>query len=556
MESVGTMESEGPVAIQTPEPITSQALTFSEIYAKDIIDPLSEMLAPDGRAEIYPVPDQLASKTLILTGPTSIIDLIVASMGDELQTVQDPALLPPPAQETQPDTPEEAMETLRTDEAPDMGQASELSGNAAEVRDTHEHDIERPEVYEEEPVSGNDGEIVQTYIYHMRHGTASAMKYQLDQLYGGGDDDDNDDDSPSSRPKFIASDQVGESPVGAIIFDPDEYEYDEDSEHRTAWEDIADVPGSLGNYLMIRATPSQYAEISAILEQIDAYPVQVFLNVLIAEVTLLDTETISIDQSLLGQSQIGAGGEQDALSSFFSTNFDTSTQGFQYALLAPGRYLMKLRALATQNRLRLLSNPHIFVRNNRKAKIFVGEDIPVVTTERVDSGTSEKVETKSTGITLIVLPRVHPDGFINLEVLQEVSEVGSENYAGTEQVSITKRKTRTAFDMADNSLAVLGGLISETQEEVVQGIPLLKDIPLLGMLFKSTYTRSRRTELFIIIQAEVLHTSGDIDDVYERVREKSADWLEPEQPYIESYENRVTRKLQELWQKSGRGDYE
>ncbi len=544
VEPEAQQEQQVESAIETmmPEadPVISKALIFKDMYAKDVAGLLEGLLGPGGETRIHPVPDEDTSKTLIITGKTSELDVISSTMQDELESIQDAASLPPVgAQVVSAPTPGRTA-------TPAPGRTPGFSGQQQGLQDAS---------------AGGQ----QTYIYHVQHGTASALKFLLDQIYGNaapqtGSRQQSRSMTPGAQqtaqsPQFIATDALVASAQGRSSTGSTSRGGSDTSVN--PWDDIPDNVDSMGNLLIIKATSSQYAEILQLIQEVDVLPVQVLLNVLIAELTLLDEEVFGVEETFFGQGQVSTGGEQNAVVSLSSSEFsevadlvdNAVPEGFRYALLAPGRFLIKLRAFVSENRLRLLSNPHVFVRNNRKAKIYIGEDIPVVTTDLDRNGNPvEKVEEKKTGITLAVLPCVHPDGTIHLEVAQDVSDVGSQNYANTGQASIVRRRTRTTFDMFDNSMVMLGGQVSENQEELIKGIPLLKDLPLFGKLFQSSTIQSRRTELIVVIRAQIVRTFQEQQSIYKRVHERAKDWLDvpPDKPFIESNEDKLERKLREL----------
>jgi len=311
---------------------------------------------------------------------------------------------------------------------------------------------------------------------------------------------------------------------------------------------FTDFPQSTENFLIILATPAQYADITALLQEIDVQPLQVYLSLLIAEVEIEDTELFSLESTFLGQEQVSIGGESDSLSSLFSLQFPSVESlggNFQYAILAPGRLLLRLQALASQNRVKVLSTPRLFVRNNRKARIFIGSVTSVPEVEQLDQDT-DKVTTQykdqETGIMLAVIPKIHHDT-INLEIVQEVSRTSFLSYARTGQTALDKRQLRTSLDLEPGMPLVLGGYISELQTDMEGGIPLLKDIPILGKLFKSTYTATHKSELLVIITAKIVATPADKAALTNEIYKS---WLTPEHPDFETQDQKVKRILRNL----------
>ena len=529
------------------DPIVTQTLIFKHLRSNEVENVLKDILKPEESALAFPQREKDASRILLITAHTSTIIAIVQALHDELDETQ---TLPVNAQTLEVQTFDQNPPPENTEEnADDLTETPEESSteeNGDELTETPEEtSLEYHDQQERTSIEPTER---QRYIYYVKHGTASALKKILDKVFQSDENqeleygmDEQMPDEQTAAPRFVASD----------IADEDEYG-DGYSEYSTIeWDDLEDSPQAFGNFLTILATPEQYADISAYLQKIDAQPLQVFLSMTIAEVTLLNEEIFGIEETLVGKGQITTGGETNAVVSSLSTEFTDvadSMTGFRYALLSPGRFLMKLRALATENRLRLISSPQLFVRNNRKALIYIGETIPVVT--YIESEESDRlisqVDEEETGISLAIVPSIHPDGYINIELVQEVANVGSENYGNTGQASFVKRQLRTSFDLMDGEYLLLGGLISQNQEEIESGVPLLRNLPLFGRLFKSTQTVWRRTELILYLNAEIVTTSQQGTDIYHRESAKKQWWLSPEEPFIESYEERIQRKLRNL----------
>ncbi len=272
------------------------------------------------------------------------------------------------------------------------------------------------------------------------------------------------------------------------------------------------------NAFMIIATAEQYDEIQQVLNDIDSRPLQVFLGVSIVEVTLRDDEEFGIQHRFLNQGQVTIGGETNSVESIAETVFSevrplaqgaTQPEGFTYLLSAPGRLSAALRALVTENRARILSDPYIYVRNNQEARINIGEEIPILTFT-VDEGIiTQNIDYRQTGIIMTVTPQINPEGSVVLNLTQEVSDVGTESYGATGAASFNTRETETSLVVQDKSTILIGGLIGKRRSHIESGVPVLKDIPLLGRLFRATDTTIQRQELIILINTEIVRDPAD-----------------------------------------------
>ena len=163
----------------------------------------------------------------------------------------------------------------------------------------------------------------------------------------------------------------------------------------------------------------------------------------------------------------------------------------------------------------ILSAPHILATNNKEAKIDVGQEVPILTsqTSTTTTGTDAittqptDIEYRSTGIIMTVTPHINDGGYVTLDVLQEVSEAQENTLGGTTSPIIRKRTAKTTMVVKDNQTLVVGGLIAEKRNNSQEGLPWLKNIPFLGYLFGSTTTTVTRTELVLLITPHVVKTS-------------------------------------------------
>jgi general secretion pathway protein D len=123
------------------------------------------------------------------------------------------------------------------------------------------------------------------------------------------------------------------------------------------------------------------------------------------------------------------------------------------------------------------------------------------------------------GTQLTIIPTINEDGYVSFRILQEVSQLTQQTVeAALGAQIISTREAETSALVADGETVVIGGLIDTGSEVVESGVPLLKDIPLLGYLFKSQTTRKFRTELAIFVTPYVVFSDEDAADLLERER--------------------------------------
>ena len=160
----------------------------------------------------------------------------------------------------------------------------------------------------------------------------------------------------------------------------------------------------------------------------------------------------------------------------------------------------------TDKNAKVLSNPKLLVLNNREATIDIVEEIPYLESATTSSSTGDISGTtafKQVGIKLKVKPQINRDGSIVLEVSPEQSYRTGEAIDNTPVINTSK--STTTLMLKSGETAAIGGLIRENEDETINKVPLLGDIPLLGYLFKNHIKNKTRYELTIFITAKIVN---------------------------------------------------
>lgn len=258
------------------------------------------------------------------------------------------------------------------------------------------------------------------------------------------------------------------------------------------------IPDEATNSLIIRASLSEYADSLEILKNIDVYPQQVLLEVLVGEVNLKDDLKLGIDWQW---TQPGGEYSQTAtLQPGFLVN------NFSYLIEKTGRVTAAFRALAENGRASVLSSPSVIATNGKKSKINVVDQVPI-TTSILNSATNPPVTTttveyRDVGVILSFTPFINDEGLVTLEIEQEVSDVNTLS-PGTNP-TFFKRSISTNLVASQDQSIVLGGLVKERKSLDRAGLPWIYKIPLLGWLFGSREDSITRDELLIFITPRVI----------------------------------------------------
>jgi general secretion pathway protein D len=167
---------------------------------------------------------------------------------------------------------------------------------------------------------------------------------------------------------------------------------------------------------------------------------------------------------------------------------------------------------------RVISAPKLVVLNNHDADLEVGDEVPItvqtsVSTTDANAPVVSSIQMQDTGVILHVTPRANKSGQIILDVDQEVSNVVATTTSSINSPTIQQRKISTTVAVHDGETVALGGLISDSRSNTRDGIPFLRQLPVLGNLFGSTNKQGTRTELIVLLTPRVIRSSSESEDV-------------------------------------------
>ncbi len=294
------------------------------------------------------------------------------------------------------------------------------------------------------------------------------------------------------------------------------------------------------NLLVILALPEDYEIIKEAIKRIDIIPRQVVIEGVIAEVSLTDDLSLGISWSLqlrpgnmkgfFGKIAGTTGYNIPGATGIVSTppaSTDTGAGQFTFSGTVGEDFKAVINMLATQDKAKLLAVPHVLVSDNKEARIQVGEQVPIVTSESYTTSTSttySTVQYKDIGIILKVKPRINEGGLVSLDLTQEISSYSIKAIAGSETgVVVSKTEAQTSLVVQNGQTIIIGGLIREDRGDTRAGIPLLSRIPVLGYLFGKTDQTNHRKELIILLTPRVITnlaeaqavTTGYVDTITE-----------------------------------------
>ena len=289
------------------------------------------------------------------------------------------------------------------------------------------------------------------------------------------------------------------------------------------------------NSLIITAPEPQYRQLRAVIDRLDARRAQVFVESLIAEVNADKAAEFGIQW----QGPIGNKGDKNI--GLLGTNFtlggpnifDLATkaagtvapaQGLNFGVARNigGVYLLGFlaRFLETNGDGNILSTPNLLTLDNEEAKIVIGQNVPFVTGQFTNTGSSsgsvnpfQTIERKDVGLTLRVKPQISENGTVKLQIFQEVSSVDPASVNSPSGIITNKRSIESNVLVDDGGIVVLGGLLQDEYARNQDKVPGIGDVPLFGNLFKSETRSRKKTNLMVFLRPIVVRDAQQSDDL-------------------------------------------
>lgn len=340
------------------------------------------------------------------------------------------------------------------------------------------------------------GTSLRSFVYNVRHSTASDIGAVVSQVLGGYQG------SSSSNEQVKNDSNAGQSNTRRIP-------------SVTSGSNLRLVVDEQHNSLVFVGSAQAYKTAHQLLEKLDVPAKQVLLEVTVADLTLNNNTQLGVEWEFensgsdgildgrggtLGRLGIGAGG-------FTYTAFDASSN-----------IRARINTLATKGQAKILSSPRLLAVDNEEARIQVGTQIAVISSENTDDSVNGIVRSFNyidTGVILSFIPTVMADGVVRLKMSQEVSSPGP---SANNTPPINTRSVETTLIAKSGSTIMIGGLISSTDTVNDEQIPLLGDIPILGALFRGREVIDDSTEMVVLITPHVIEAPLQIEALTESFR--------------------------------------
>lgn len=318
------------------------------------------------------------------------------------------------------------------------------------------------------------------------------------------------------------------------------------------------------NSLIITATPAILQNLLVVVRQLDVRRAQVLVEAIIAEVennkaqqlgVQWITEGLSGNVGPVGLINFGspASGIVDIAGAIYNkqtpatTNLNGITAGVgRYNAGGAFNFAVLLQALAADRSTNVLSTPSLVTLDNQEAQIHVGQNVPFVTGQYTNTGSTtgvtnpfQTIQRQDVGIKLKVKPQINEGNSIKLDIEQEVSSLVTDK-VGTADVVTNTRSLKTSVMVEDRNVLVLGGLIDETLTDNQQKVPLLGDIPILGALFRSQGTQKVKRNLMIFLHPKIMRNAETEQQIssskYNYMRAQQLSHQASDVPFVEKQE--------------------
>ena len=275
------------------------------------------------------------------------------------------------------------------------------------------------------------------------------------------------------------------------------------------------------NVIVMKDTVDAVRLAEQLVESVDVAEPEVMLEVEVLEVSSNKMKELGLDFP----DQIGFGAlrsQQQVVQQSTSSGVISSVVELPGQEIAPGVVpLSQLSSLkgyisnpglvlnlrAQDGAANLLANPRIRVKNKEKAKVHIGEKLPVfTTTSTANVGVSASVTYLDVGLKLDVEPLIHPEDDVDIKMTMEVSSIVKEVTGPQSSLAyqVGTRSTATALRLKDGETQILAGLISDEERTSASRLPGLGHLPLIGKLFSSERGSNNKTEIVLLITPRIV----------------------------------------------------
>jgi general secretion pathway protein D len=288
------------------------------------------------------------------------------------------------------------------------------------------------------------------------------------------------------------------------------------------------------NSLLISGTASKYAQLKKTIDQLDRRQPQVLIECALVELSIGQAQQLGVELGFIdikesGDFTRGFGFTSFGLTTFEDTDddglpdtrlpdFENPLQGLTGGIISNDDFAIPVivNALASSDAANVLSMPSVVVNNNQEAEVRSEEIRPTQEIQQNTTGSQQGAgEDKSAGIELLISPSISTNNYLRLNLSLMISRFTTAFDPNSVTAGVrTTREIKSQVTMPSGHTMVIGGVIQDVESEAEAGIPLLKDIPILGILFRTKTTERSKTNLYFFLTPHILD-EADFSDLAE-----------------------------------------
>ncbi len=317
------------------------------------------------------------------------------------------------------------------------------------------------------------------------------------------------------------------------------------------------IPDERANSLVVYANKHDMTVLTNLVSKLDVALAQVLIEGIVMEVSLDNSSKFGVSALQRPQTTgklTGAGlmdnGQGFLNPSSLATNVPSGS-GLSYFGKWGNDLDVTVTAAASDSTINVMSRPRIQTTHAVPAEFFVGDTVPYITgtyySDYGYSGNRSSYQQLEVGITLSVTPYITPDGLVVMEINQDISQLGTSVKIDNNDVpTTTSRRTSATVSVEDGKTIMLGGYITSNKSRSKSGVPGLKDIPVLGNLFRSKSDINKRVELIVLMRPTVLQSAKDASLAAEVEKRKLPGVVAAEQEFNKEEQKRLNATEKKL----------
>lgn len=296
------------------------------------------------------------------------------------------------------------------------------------------------------------------------------------------------------------------------------------------------------NSILLVGPPRGIASIRQVIDRLDRFPRQIFLEVVIMEVTVRNDFNVGLATAIArnapGDSTLIAGTSYGNMNAVAID--PTSLMGLAMGVRGPElegsgdaynlgfnfpKFGALIRMLESTGNVNIVANPYLMGMDAEEAEIIVGSNVPFITGTAMDNFNQPilSIQRQDVALSVKLKPEINELGAVKLGIDIQVEDLTSisELFGPT----TTKRAIKTTVMTQSGNRVALGGLIKEKELEDVDKVPVLGDIPVLGRLFRSTRKTGEKTNLLAVITPYIIESEEDLRNVFKRKLDERAAYI-------------------------------